>query len=199
MNSRFTLALALLLSGAAFADCQKSDRDCHKSDLAQMMCDCREANSKLTANSDDAAVFLGYIIGRELLAELPPCDFHPEARLKKFVKKYILNRLFLNNSINVTLDLPSAGQVTVLNTDQFLEVALVVIHDLINKHSARHTLVDGLVTLTREEIVAVLVWALGQTHVEEVLPNDLEDTRLYQEVRNEVTRYYVDKAIARVR
>lgn len=202
MNSRFTLALVLLLSSVpyvAFAECHNSDRDCNKSDLVQMMCDCREANSKLVANSDDAAILLGYIVGRELLAELPQCDFHPLARLKKFVKKYVLNRLFLNDSINVSVDLPQAGQVNILNTDQFLEVVLVVVHDLLAHHSLKHTAVDGLLTLTREEVVALLVWALGETNVESLLPNGLDESLLYQQTRNEVARYYVDKAIAHVR
>lgn len=200
MNSRFTLAIALLLScaPAAFAHCPESDRDCNKSDLVQMMCDCRETNSRLVANTDDAKVFLSYLIGKELLQELPHCDFNAVGRLKKFLKKYVLNRIFLNDSIHITLDLPQAGQVTVLNTDQFLEVALVVIHDLLAKRALGDIAVDGLVTLTREEVVAVLVWLLGQTNAEELLPS-VTNTRLYQETRNEVARYYVDKGLARVR
>lgn len=197
MNSRFTLAIVLLLSSAPYAATFANDREC-KSDLAQMMCDCRETNSKLVANTDDAKVFLSYLIGKELLAELPYCDFNAQGRLKKFLKKYVLNRLFLNDSINITLDLPSAGQVTVLNTDQFLEVALVVIHDLLAKRSISDVVVDGLVTLTREEAVALVVWVVEQTNVEELVPS-ITETRLYQETRNEVARFYIDKAIARVR
>jgi hypothetical protein len=197
MNSRFTLAIVLLLSSAPYAATFANDREC-KSDLTQMMCDCRETNSKLVANTDDAKVFLSYLIGKELLAELPHCDFNAQGRLKKFLKKYVLNRLFLNDSINITLDLPSAGQVTVLNTDQFLEVALVVIHDLLAKRAISDVVVDGLATLTREEVVALVVWIVEQTNIEELLPS-VTETRLYQETRNEVARFYVDKAIARVR
>lgn len=197
MNSRFTLAIVLLLSCAPYAASFANDR-C-PSDKAQMACDCRETNSRLVANTDDAKVFLSYLIGKELLAELPLCaDFNAQGRLKKFLKKYVLNRIFLNDSINVTLDLPQAGTVTVLNTDQFLEVALVVIHDLIAKQSLGNTAVDGLVTLTREEIVAVLVWLVEQSNVEEIAPS-VTSTRLYEETRNEVARYYVDKGLARVR
>jgi hypothetical protein len=202
MNSRFTIAIVLLLSGvpyATFAHCPESDRECNKSDIAQMMCDCREANSKLMRNSDDVSVFLGTLVGEKLLQEVPDCNFHPQARLRKFLKKYVLNRLVVKDSVNVSLDLPSLGKVTVLNTDQFLEVALVVIHDVLAHKSLQHTAVDGLVTLTREEVVAALVWALGQTNVESILPNDLQDSRVYQETRNEVARFYVDKAIAAVR
>ncbi|CAN5196573.1 hypothetical protein BH09DEP1_BH09DEP1_0240 [soil metagenome] len=198
MNSRFTLAIVLLLSSAPYASTFANDREC-KSDLAQMMCDCREANGKLVINSDDAAVFLGYIVGKEIVAELPKCEFDALGRWKKFIKKYILNRLFLNNSINITLDLPSAGQVTVLNTDQFLEVLLVVAHGIIAKDSARRVVTEGVLTLTREEIVAALIWVLDQTNAEAILPDSLTEGRLYQETRNEVARFYVDKAIARVR
>ncbi|GMU19193.1 MAG: hypothetical protein AMXMBFR12_03850 [Candidatus Babeliales bacterium] len=195
MNSSFTLALALLISSVPYTTFA-SDR-C-PSDKAQMACDCRETNSRLVANTDDAKVFLSYLIGKELLEELPRCDFNALGRLKKFLKKYVLNRVFLNDSINITLDLPSAGQVTVLNTDQFLEVALVVIHDLLAKRTIGDVVVDGVVTLTREEVVAFVVWLLGQTNVEELAPS-VTNTRLYQETRNEVARYYVDKGIAHVR
>lgn len=195
MNSCFTLALALLISSVPYTTFA-SDR-C-PSDKAQMACDCRETNSRLVANTDDAKVFLSYLIGKELLEELPRCDFNALGRLKKFLKKYVLNRVFLNDSINITLDLPSAGQVTVLNTDQFLEVALVVIHDLLAKRTIGDVVVDGVVTLTREEVVAFVVWLLGQTNVEELAPS-VTNTRLYQETRNEVARYYVDKGIANVR
>lgn len=195
MNSCFTLALALLISSVPYTTFA-SDR-C-PSDKAQMACDCRETNSRLVANTDDAKVFLSYLIGKELLEELPRCDFNALGRLKKFLKKYVLNRVFLNDSINITLDLPSAGQVTVLNTDQFLEVALVVIHDLLAKRTIGDVVVDGVVTLTREEVVAFVVWLLGQTNVEELAPS-VTNTRLYQETRNEVARYYVDKGIAHVR
>lgn len=197
MNSRFTLVIVLLLSSAQYASIFANDREC-KSDLAQMMCNCRETNSKLVANTDDAKVFLSYLIGKELLAELPHSDFNAQGRLKKFLKKYVLNRLFLNDSINITLDLPSAGQVTVLDTDQFLEVALVVIHDLIAKRAISDVVVDGLVTLTREEVAAFVVWLVDQTNFEE-LASPITESRLYQETRNEVARFYVDKAIARVR
>lgn len=199
MNSRFTFAIVLLLSGVPYATFT-NDRDC-KSDKAQMSCDCREANGKLVTNSDDAAVFLSYLIGKELLSQpgVPQCDFNALGRLKKFLEKYVLNRIFLNDSINLTLDLPSAGQITVLNTDQFLEVVLVVIHDLLAKNkSIGDIAVDGVLTLTREEVVAVLAWLLGQTNLEELVPS-VTETRLYQETRNEVARFYVDKAIARVR
>ena len=198
MNSRFTLAIVLLLSSAPYAATFANDREC-RSDLAQMMCDCREANSKLVVNSDDAAVFLGALVSERILQEYPTCDFRPDARLRKFLKKYLLNRFIVKDAVKLTIDLPSMGRVTVLNTDQFLEVALVVLHDLIAHRSLHHTAVDGLVTLTREEIVAVLVWVLGETNVESILPSDLENTRAYQEIRNEVARYYVDQAIARVR
>lgn len=196
MNSRFTFAIVLLLSGVPYATFT-SDRDC-KSDKMQMSCDCREANGKLVTNSDDAKVILGYLIAKELLAELPQCEFNYKERLKKFIKKYFLNRIFLNDSINLTLDLPSAGQVTVLNTDQFLEVALVVIHDLLAKKAISDVAVDGVLTLTREEVVAFAVWLLGQSNLEELLPS-ITDTCLYKQTRNEVARFYVDKAIARVR
>ena len=43
-----------------------------------------------------------------------------------------------------------------------------------------------------------MVWLLGQTNVEELAPS-VTNTRLYQETRNEVARYYVDKGIANVR
>lgn len=201
MNSRFTFAIVLLLSSvpyATFAQCSSSDREC-KSDLAQMMCDCRETNGKLVVNTTDAQVFLSYLVGKELLTQLPSCHFNAEGRLRKFTTKYVLNRIFFNDSVNVTLDLPSAGEVTVLNTDQLLEVLLVVIHDLIAKKSVSQTFVDGALTLTREEIVAALVWILCETNVESLLPNDIEDNRVYQETRNEVARYYVDKAIAHIR
>lgn len=197
MNSRFTFAIVLLLSSVPYAT-YTSDREC-RSDKAQMACECREANSKLVINTNDAQVFLSYLVGEKLLTQVPSCSFNAEGRLRKFTTKYVLNRIFFNDSVNVTLDLPSAGQVTILNTDQLLEVLLVVLHDLIAKKSVSHTLVDGALTLTREEIVAALVWILGETNLESLIPNGVENNRVYQETRNEVARFYVDKAIAHVR
>lgn len=200
MNSRFTLALALLLSGvssAAFAECPKSDRDCTKSDLAQMMCDCREANSKLTSNTEFVKVAVGTLVAEKFAAELA-CDKIAHSA-RKFLKKYVLNHLLFQDAVNVTLDLPSLGRTTVLNTDQFLEVLLVVLADVLHKKSTGTVVVDGGLTLAREEIVAIALWLLGQSNVEELLPESVTDGIVYQEGRNELLRHYVDKGIEHVR
>ncbi len=200
MNSRFTMAIALLLSSLPYATYATCDR-VNQSDLALLgsACDCRAANSKLVANSEDCSVLLGYLVGKEILPDLPNCSFDYKARWKKFVTKYVINRLFLHDAINFSVQLPSAGEVTVLNTDQFLEVALVVFHDLIHQKATGDMVVHGAVTLAREEIVAAILWLLGESNVEELLPQGVTEGELYTQARNEVARFYVDKAIAKLK
>lgn len=199
MNSRLTLAIALLLSSAPFASFA-SDRDCTTSDLKQMMCDCRDTNSRLAANTEFTKVAVGALVAKELLATSAlPCAAQLSARVNKFLKKYVLNHLVFQDSIEVTLDLPSLGRTTVLNTDQFLEVLLVVLCDLSHKKAVGTVVVDGALTLAREEVVAAALWLLDQINVEALIPESVTEGVVYQEARTEAARFFADKAIASLR
>lgn len=196
MNSRFTLAVALLLSGVPFATFA-NDRDCSKSDLKQMMCDCRETNGRLVANTEVAKLAGAYVITSAALSNCKYSDVILH-KFRKVLKKFILNNLIFQDSVNINLDLPSLGKTTVLNTDQFLEVLLVVVCDLLHDKSAGDVVVDGGLTLVREEVVAVALWILDQLNVEGVLPESVTDGEAYQEVRNEIARHYVDKGLVKL-
>ena len=126
------------------------------------------------------------------------CSFDVKGRTKKAIVKYFINRFLLKDSLDINADLPNGGSVSVLTTDQAMEVGLVVANDLIDKKGGTEILVHAGKTFVREKVVAALVWLLAQTNVEALLPDSLTSSTLYTEARNEVGRHFVDKAIDKV-
>ena len=116
-----------------------------------------------------------------------------KGRTKKAAVKYFINRFLLHNALDVVADVPSIGQVSVLTTDQALEVFFVALDDALAHKSASDILVDSVKKYGKEKVVAALVWLVEQTNVESLLPDALTDSGVYYEARNELARYGVDK------
>lgn len=195
MKMRYTLAVALLLSTVPHLSFSNDYTSC-RSDLAYSG-DCRVNLQRLDANDTDIEVALAYILSKEI-PDRYNCSFDLKARIQKVAVKYFLNRFLLHNSLNIVADLPSTGQLEVLTTDQALEIALVVAEDVLAHKAAAGILTDAGRVYLREKIVSVVLWLLTQTNVEALLPDQLTESGVYNEARNEVARYFVDKAIDKV-
>lgn len=184
MNSHFKfLAAALLFSAIPVA---ASDYDLCRSDNRQV--------EKVAATLDDVEAAILYLLV-DKIPDKYSCSFDVKSRTRKAIVKYFLNRFLLNNSLDVVADLPNAGSVSVLTTDQALEVGIVVFNDVVDKKSGATILTNAGKIFLREKVVAALVWLLAQTNVEALLPDSLTESRVYYEARNEVGRHFVDKAI----
>ena len=190
MNSRFTLAVALLLSTLPQISFSAHRPD---SDFAAFQCDCRSGLQKLATSNTDVEVALAYLLSKEI-PDKYSCPFDVRGRIQKAVYKYALERFVVGDSLSFEADLPSVGTVTLLTTDSSLEVLLVVLRDVLDKHYSA-VLPDAARVFAREQVVRGLVWLLGQSHVEALLPNALADSGVYVQARNEVGRYFVDKGL----
>lgn len=188
MNSHFKfIAAALLFSAMPIV--ATSDYDYCRSDMRVM--------DKVAATLDDVEAAILYLLV-DKLPDKYSCSFDVKGRTKKAIVKYFLNRFLFNNSLDVVADLPNAGSVSVLTTDQALEVGLVVFHDVVDKKSGSHILTNAGKTFLREKVVAALVWLLQQTNAEALLPDSLTTSLAYAEARNEIARHFVEKGMDRV-
>lgn len=187
MNSHFkVLAAALLFSAIPVA---ASDYDYCRSD-AKMM-------DRVSASLEDVEAAVLYL----LIDKLPDkysCSFDIKGRTKKAIVKHFLNRFLLNNSLDVVADVPNAGPVSILTTDQALEVGIVVVNDLVDRKSGSTILTDAGITLVREKLVSALVWLVALSNVEALLPDSLTSSAVYSEARNEVARHFVEKGLSNV-
>jgi hypothetical protein len=187
MNSHFKMfAAALLFSAIPVA---ANDYDYCRSDNRVM--------DKVAATLDDVEAAILYLLV-DKLPDKYSCSFDVKGRTKKAIVKYFLNRFLFNNSLDVVADVPNAGPVSVLTTDQAMEVGLVVFHDVFEKKSSSTVIADAGRTFLREKIVGALVWLLAQTNAEALLPDSLSSSAVYVEARNEVARHFVDKGLDRV-
>ena len=193
MKSCLTLAAALLLSTVPQISLS-NDRLC-ETDLA--LCECRAAMDRLSVDDTDIKVALAYLLSKEIPARYN-CSFDIKGRSQKACLKYGLNRVLLQDSLDVVADLPSAGQVEVINTDQAMEVGFVVAEDLVQRKPAADVLVHAGKTYVREKLAAALVWLLAQTNLELLLPDAVTQNGVYSEARAEVARFYVEKALDHV-
>lgn len=176
MNSRYTLAFALLLSSLpAFAT--KTDSDCLR-------------NIELKSGDVEAAVIW---LASERLPDFNGCA------LKDVIKReVILDRVdahITHGALNVEVDLPSAGSVSVVNNDEALHVLWVVAQDLLAKKAAGDVLNDAAKTYVSEKLTTLALWILAQTNVEGLLPDSVTSGRLYNFLRHELARCGVAKAI----
>ncbi len=188
MNSHFKfLAAALLFSTLPLL--ANSDYDHCRPDA--------RAINKVAATLDDVEAAVLYLLVDKIPAKFS-CSFDVKGRTKKAIVKHFVNRFLLNNAFDVVADVPNAGTVTVLNTDQAMEIGAVALDDILDKKSAGTILTNAGKTFVREKIVAALVWLLAQTPVESLLPDSLTTSTLYTEGRNEVARHFVDKGLERV-
>ena len=186
MNSPFKFVAAALLFSTVPAGALVSDYNCSRSDY-----NCLE---RVAANTDDIQATLLFLLVDKLPDKFS-CSFDVKGRTKKAIVKHFINRFLLNNSLDIVADLPNAGSVSVLTTDQAMEVGLVVFNDLFDKRSGSEIVTHAGKTFVREKVVAALVWLLAQTNVEALLPDSLTSSAVYTEARNEVGRHFVDKAI----
>jgi len=191
MNPRYTLAVSLLLSTLPQLSFARGDM--MMNDLEACQYECRASLRSLDVNLTDLEVLVAY----SLRNEVPKCSFDAPARIKKEAIKYFVNRYVTGDSLDLNADLPNTGQVSVLNTDQALEVAYVVANDLLDKKATSELLTDAGKTFLREKVVQAILWVVSQSNIEALLPDTLTQTGLYNVVRNEVARYGVDNLFQR--
>jgi hypothetical protein len=189
MNSRHFLIASLLLSSFPYKIfCAENDA-LMDNDLAYIEC-----RMELKALNEDVERLTLYV-----LASIVPCKsectFDPHGRATKSTIKYLVRRFFIGDALDLEANLPSVGDVSILNTDQALELAYTVTHDLINKKSTSHIGIHAGKTFVREKVVEASLWVLEQIKIEGLLPDSVAGSPIYTETRNEVLRYYVDKLI----
>ncbi len=190
MKLTYTLAAALLLS---IPYQTKAQDYCARTDLSYSSCD-RELQ-RLSANDTDIKVALAYLVSKHIPQELD-CPFKLKQRITKEAVKYLAERLVFDDSLNVSITLPSVGELQILTTDQALEVAYVVAEDVLFTAKAKQAILsDAGRTYVREKIVQALVWLLSETSVENLLPSTLTDSEVYPIIRAEVARYWVDRSL----
>jgi hypothetical protein len=189
MNSHFKFFAAALLflsipfeSSAVVTSC---DYDYCRSDL--------KITNRVVTSLDDVEAAVFYL----LVDKIPDryrCSFEVVGRTKKFIVKYFLNRFLFHDSLDVVADLPNnQGSVSVITTDQALEVGLVMFDDIVDKKSGTTILADAGKTFLREKVVSALLWLLAQTNVEGLLPDSVANSLVYRETRNEIFRHFVHK------
>lgn len=177
MNSRYTLAFALLLSALPAFTHTKTDSDC-----------LRDINLK-SGDAEAAVIWL-------LSERLPDVNGCPLSNIIK--REVIIDRVdahITHGALNVEVDLPSAGSVAVINNDEALHVLYVVAQDLLNKKATGDVLNDAAKTYVSEKLATLALWVLAQTNLEGLLPDSITSGRLYNFARHELARCGVAKAI----
>jgi hypothetical protein len=200
MNSRHIFFAALLLSVAPKVALGNSDLD-YKSDCAlyrsnDYTCVMKDSQRSLVSQSDFLAG-LTYLVAQGLPGKAT-CSFNPKGRVEKVVIKHLINNHVLKNSLDIPLVITPQGQINVITTDQFMEVAAIVLHDLYLHKKTSVVLSDVLHTYVREKIVGAALWLLQQGSVEGILPSEISSSTAYQETRNELARYYADELVDKI-
>lgn len=157
---------------------------------------CQSENDSRTleticVNARDIQAGLVYIISKDI-PDAWNCSFDPKGRIKKEVLKYFVNRYLINDSLNITPDVPSFGTVPILTNKQALEIGYYITHDVINKVPKQNILTHGCKLYVREKIAALVLWILDQSNLENLLPSALTTSELYDITRTEVARYGID-------
>lgn len=170
MNSRYTLALALLLSSLP-AFTRANDSDCLR-------------NIELKSGDIEAAVIW-------LASEKLP-DFGLQCPIKDSIKReVILDRVdahITHGALALDVELPSAGSVAVVTNDESLHVLYVVAQDLLAHKTTNDILTDAGKTYVSEKLVSAALWIVSQTNVEGLLPDSITSGRIYNFLRKELAR-----------
>jgi hypothetical protein len=193
MNSRYTFLVTSLLSVAPFF-CYSNDLSCCKdlSDLGYISVSSRLGKVEHCGENVQSA--LAYLLADQI-PDKYNCSFDYKGRIKKVALKKLINDNLLKNSLDITIDLPDSAQLPILNTDQILEIAYVAAHDALARKSFSVIGIDAGKTLLREKLVEVVLWLVAQTHVEDLLPESITDSYVYEQTVIELARFYTDKVI----
>jgi hypothetical protein len=177
MNSRYTLALALLLSSLP-AFTRANDHDCLR-------------NIELKSGDIEAAVIW-------LASEKLP-DFGLQCPIKDSIKReVILDRVdahITHGALALDVDLPSAGSVAVITNDESLHVLWTITNGLLAHKATNDILSDAGKTYVSEKLVSAALWVLTQTNVEGLLPDSITSGRIYNFIRKEAARCGVSHLI----
>jgi hypothetical protein len=186
------LSLALLLSPAVYANY----RDCVVSEDPMLL----NCGQRAEANNDVrvALLFLASQIIPEKYPQFDCGSFKPWARVNRTASKYFVNRLFLDNGINFSVNLDQFGEVNVLNTDQALEVGWAALQGLLAKNSAQDIAKAAGKTYVREIVVGLLTYLLHQSGLKNLLPSSVTQSEVYQPIVNEIGRYEVDQHVMKL-
>lgn len=148
----------------------------------------------LESNSDLKAAVVG-LAAIVLPSKYPnyDCAFKPWDRVERNVIKYFVNQYLLQNSVNLSVNLDALGEVNLLNTDQAMEVSWAALKLILAKAPAENVLKATGKTYLREQVVSLIGWVLHNSGFENLLPDSVTHSALYETTRNEVARYQVDK------
>lgn len=189
MNSRYTLTVALLLSSLSYLAFAYQN-ECNDYDLCEYACRMSDEPRNDSINSDVKAGFAFYF-AHHIPAKLE-CSFDLKGRIIKEVVKYIVRSRLTGDSLNLNIGLSPDVKVSVLSTDEALEVGYYAANDLLDHKSGSEVLCTAGKTYVREKIVSVLLWLLKQSNVENILPDQLTSSDLYNFLRKESARYAID-------
>lgn len=173
MKSRYTLALALLFSGIP-ALSTANDRALDLGDV-------------------EAAVIW-------LVSEKLP-DWKCPFNLKEAIQREVIidraDAHLAQGALSVDVEVPSVGEVSVIDNDESLHVLYTVVDDLIKHKNSREILNDASKTYVKEKLVTVALWILSQTNVEGLLPEAITNGKVYNFFRHELARFGVAELIHR--
>jgi hypothetical protein len=186
MNLRFTFTIALLLS--AFQGVEARNPTNTDIDLSDF--ECRSSIKDINNDLTNIEVLLLYIVSDK-------CPY--SASIKKEIVKYFANQFVTNDSLNLSMEVANVGDVALLTNDQALEIGYVVTQDLIQKKGTNDIVKDAFQTFIREKIVGVALWLVGQSNLENLLPNALTGNKFYGTVRTEVARHFIDRLLAKIK
>ena len=178
MNSRYTLALALLLSSLP-AFTRANDHDSLR-------------NIELKSGDIEAAVIW---LASEKLPDFGQCP------IKDAIKReVILDRVdahITHGALAVDFDLPQAGSVAVITNDESLHVLWTITNGLLAHKATNDILSDAGKTYVSEKLVSAALWVLTQTNVESLLPNSITRGTIYNFLRKEAARCGIARLIQR--
>ena len=190
MNIRNTFALILLFSivpkNALPYDYLTVNDLCTDNDQVSL--------ERLCLNGSDIKAALGYILSKEI-PDKYNCSFDLKGRIKKEVIKYFVDRYLISGSIDISVNLPSDGQISIITNDQALEVGYYVADNLLEKGLTKEAATVAGKVYLREKIVGVVLWILDQSNIENLLPDAITESELYEFLRKELLRYGVDTHI----
>jgi len=193
MNSRYTFLITSLLSVAPFFSHANDLTYCR--DLSDLCISTRLHEIRSCDHNIQAA--LAYLIADKIPNDLN-CSFDYKGRIKKVVIKKLINDNLLHNSLDLVIDLPDSGQLPILTTDQILEIAYVAAQDALAREALGAIGIHAGKTLVREKLVEVVLWLVAQTHIEDLLPESITDSYIYEQTVHELARFYMDTLIKKL-
>lgn len=197
MNARYTLLTVSLLSTLSILTYATNDLSYCKelNDIGYVNIASRLHRIETTDKNIQAA--LAYLLAGQI-PDKYNCSFNPRGRIQKICIKNVINNNITKDSLDITIDLPDSAQIPVLTTDQILEIGYVTAQDLLAKKSFTETTLDAGKTLVREKLVEAVLWLLEQTHLENLLPDTITNSYVYEQTVHELARFYMDALIKRL-